>query len=83
MKKCFFKVYKNLYIYNKNEFNILIKKLINNNNFNKNNICNYSKTFCFETGVKRSIYNFFNLSRWNLKKLLIKTEICGLKKISW
>lgn len=67
MKKCFFKVYKNLFNYKKQEFKLLAFKLC----FLKDKKCelvkfkqkSYQKTFCFETGVKRSVYNYFNLSR--------------------
>ena len=43
----------------------------------------YQKAFCFETGVRRTIYNYFNLSRWNIKNSLSIAKINGLKKISW
>ena len=65
MKKCFFKVYNNLCIYNNYEFNFLLNKIIFLSLKKKinNNKKKYNKTFCYETGVKRSVYNFFNLSR--------------------
>lgn len=89
MKKCFFKVYKNINDYKSEEFKILaLKLLLKNNrqikyNNNKIKIKSYYKTFCFDLGVKRSVYNFFNLSRWALKHRASKAEVCGLKKISW
>lgn len=86
MKKCFFKVYKNISEYKKEEFKLLALKLLLVRQKNKNNkikIKSYYKTFCLDLGVKRSIYNFFNLSRWAIKQRVSKAEICGLKKISW
>lgn len=87
MKKCFFKVYKNLLIYKKNEFKLIAFKLcflkkqkIKIKNFKQKS---YQKSFCFETGVKRSVYNYFNLARWDLKSSLSSLKINGLKKISW
>lgn len=65
MKKCFFKGYKNIKNYNKYEFFLLALKLFFKKK--KNNKIffakNYAKTFCFDLGVKRSVYTFFNLSR--------------------
>lgn len=88
MKKCFFKVYKNLTIYKKSEFKLIAFKLCFLQN--KKNIKiklfkkkSYQKSFCFETGVKRSVYNYFNLARWDLKSSLSSSKINGLKKISW
>lgn len=70
MKKCFFKTYKNLVLYKKNELNLLAFKLCflknkNLKNANCSNIKkkNYHKSFCSITGVKRSVYNFFNMAR--------------------
>lgn len=87
MKKCFFKVYKNLLNYKKFEFKLIAFKLcflkkqkIKIKNFKQRS---YQKSFCFETGVKRSVYNYFNLARWNIKTLLSTSKINGLKKISW
>ena len=67
MKKCFFKVYKNLFEFKKHEFKLIAFKLCFLRK-QKNKIKNfkqksYQKAFCFETGVRRSIYNYFNLSR--------------------
>lgn len=67
MKKCFFKVYKNLTIYNKLEFRLIAFKLcfLRANKKFKNPFYykSFQKSFCFETGVKRSVYNYFNLAR--------------------
>jgi hypothetical protein len=68
MKKCFFKLYNNLLVYKKSEFKLVSFKIcflrkrrkIKIKNFKKKS---YQKNFCFETGVKRSVYNYFNLSR--------------------
>ena len=69
MKKCFFKIYKNLFLYSKNELKCLAfkvcflkKKKISINYIFKNKK-SYHKSFCFVTGVKRSVYNFFNIAR--------------------
>jgi len=67
MKKCFFKVYKNLVVYKKLEFKLISFKLCFLNK-QKDKVKNFSKkiyqkSFCFETGVKRSVYNYFNLAR--------------------
>lgn len=87
MKKCFFKVYNNLSVYKKSEFKLIAFKLCFLKK-HKSKIKNFShksyqKTFCFETGVKRSVYNYFNLARWNLKSFMSELKINGLKKISW
>lgn len=66
MKKCFFKLYKNLSIYDKNELSLLAYKLCffkKKKKFSNNNKKSFQKSFCFFTGVKRSVYNFFNLAR--------------------
>lgn len=86
MKRCFFKVYKNLSLYSKSELNILsfkicfIKKKKQMFPLKKRS---YQKSFCFFTGVKKSVYTFFDLARWNLKFLLSASKINGLKRISW
>ena len=87
MKKCFFKVYKNLLNYSKSEFKLIAFKLCFLNSkktdikkkFSKRSL---QKSFCFETGVKRSVYNYFNLARWDLKSSLSSSKNNGLKKIS-
>jgi len=66
MKKCFFKIYKNLSIYKQKELKLLAFKLCvfgNKKISNKFKGKSYHKSFCFITGVKRSVYNFFNISR--------------------
>lgn len=66
MKKCFFKVYKNINKYNNEEFKILALKLLcfqKKKIKSKIKVKSFYKTFCFDLGVKRSVYNFFNLSR--------------------
>lgn len=87
MKKCFFKVYKNLSEYKKAEFKLIAFKLCFFRNKKKIKkffkYKTYQKSFCFETGVKRSVYNYFNLARWNLKNSLSSSKINGLKRISW
>lgn len=85
MKKCFFKVYNNLVLYKKNEFKLIAYKLCFLNSRKAVKISpqkSYQKAFCFATGTKRSVYNFFNLARWNIKDLLSTSKINGLKKIS-
>jgi len=67
MKKCFFKLYKNLSLYKKDELKTLAfklcflgnKKRVVVNSYRKS----YHKSFCFITGVKRSVYNYFNIAR--------------------
>jgi len=65
MKKCFFKIYKNLFLYKKAELKLLAFKIC----YSKNkkvigpSMRSYHKSFCCVTGVKRSVYNFFNLAR--------------------
>ncbi len=87
MKKCFFKVYKNLSSYKNSEFKLMAFKLCFLSKVRKVKFPfpqkSYQKSFCFETGVKRSVYNFFNLSRWDLKNSLSSSKINGLKRISW
>lgn len=67
MKKCFFKVYKNLVNYKSAEFKLIAFKLcfLNKKNKIKKKFSkkSYQKSFCFETGVKRSVYNYFSLAR--------------------
>lgn len=67
MKKCFFKLYKNLFLYKKNELKILAFKacFLNSNKRSVFKLQNksYQKSFCFVTGVRRSVYNFFNIAR--------------------
>lgn len=68
MKKCFFKVYKNIQEYSSMEFKILSLNILSfykkkMQQRNKIQYKSYYKTFCFDIGVKRSVYNFFSLSR--------------------
>lgn len=68
MKKCFFKVYKNLFLYKNKELKLLAFKLcfLKKKKFDRIKFLlqkSQQKSFCFETGVKRSVYNFFGLSR--------------------
>ena len=65
MKKCFFKLYKNLSLYKKDELKFLAFKLCFLNNKKKVPLHkkSYHKSFCFITGVKRSVYNYFNIAR--------------------
>jgi hypothetical protein len=67
MKRCFFKVYKNLLNYKKSEFKLIAFKLCflkkQKSKIKSFKQKSYQKSFCFETGVKRSVYNYFNLAR--------------------
>ena len=65
MKKCFFKIYKNLSLYNKSELSLLSFKIcfIKKKNLLFFKKRSYQKSFCFFTGAKRSVYTFFDLAR--------------------
>lgn len=89
MKNFFFykKKSKALKSINKNELNILVKKLIKikfkkqtfSINF-KNKVS--KKNFCLETGHNRSVNSFYYLSRMSLKEQFRKSLVNGLRKIS-
>lgn len=85
MKNCFHNIYKKNLFYKRSEFNRLIFNLLrsefNLQSFLKDNRF-FFKNFCFETGIKRSICNFFSLYRMNLKIKLNTGYISGLRKIS-
>lgn len=85
MKNYFYKIYIKTKKYNRLEFNRLIYFLLKYE-FSIYFFINYNrfffKNFCLETGVKRSICNFFSLYRMNLKIKLNSGFINGLKKIS-
>lgn len=69
MKKSFFKIYSNLALYKREEFKLFSFKLCFLNKKRQQHRVrislhkSFQKTFCFETGVKRSVYTFFNISR--------------------
>jgi hypothetical protein len=66
MKKCFFKLYKNILLYKGKELKMLAFKVCASSNkkfYFRHNVRSYHKSFCFITGVKRSVYNFFNIAR--------------------
>lgn len=84
MKSFFFKDFLNLYNYNKIEFKNLSNKIIQIefNVFVHSKHKLHYKSFCNASGRRRSIYNFFLLSRMAIKKNLNLLKINGLKKIS-
>ena len=90
MKKFFFykKKSKILKKNNKNELNILVKKLIKIK-FKKQtfsmNFTNkiFKQNFCLETGHNRSVNSFYYLSRMCLKEQFRQSLVNGLRKISW
>lgn len=43
----------------------------------------FIKNRCLVSGSTRSVFRFFKLSRWEIKKLGVSCEILGLKKSSW
>ena len=89
MKKYFLKDYKKEKINNNNNILVLLLKILKIYrkkkrfflNFPVNNILR--KNFCIETGIKRSVFRDFSLSRMNIKESLYNKQINGLKKISW
>lgn len=86
MKKFFLRKFLNEFKISKNNLNYLIFKLLllyrKKNNFFLKSFKNFRKKLCIETGLTRSIYRDFSLSRMNLKKMLSEKKINGLKKIS-
>lgn len=55
---------------------------IRSQNASKNYISKH-KTFCFISGRTKSTYRFTNLSRYQIKILLTKGLLTGLKPSSW
>ena len=89
MKKYFLKNYKNERIYNNNNTLVLLLKILKIYRKKKIFFLNFPiqnilrKNFCIETGLKRSVFRDFSLSRMNIKESLNMKQINGLKKISW
>lgn len=84
MKNCFYKTYNFTFLYKKSELNNLMYKLFYRE-LKLKIFFNYKfffKNFCLETGVKRSVCNFFSLYRMNLKISLNSGLINGLRKVS-
>ena len=62
----------------KNYINLIYKKL------NKKNSCVSKKNnICFYTGKRGGVLNFFGLSRYTIKNMILQNKMYNIKKNNW